>query len=181
MDRHRVLQRQAVAKLAGGVAGMVGGGLLVRWLGRTRTIRAAALTTAAAGVAMGLAAAFWSSPLVTQAYLLLYVMAHTLATIAFFATAMALLLEARGSRPVRALHGHRATSGTSRARPSMGSLVGVTTDAQALFVMALVPVAVALVTLRVDVDGHVARVEAFSGRAAPASPAALGARAAVAA
>ena len=46
----------AVAGLVGGLVGMIGGGLLVRWLGRARAIQAALLVLAGGGVAMGLRA-----------------------------------------------------------------------------------------------------------------------------
>ena len=140
--------------------------MLVTWLGRTRAIRVAALSTAAVGVAMGLAAAFWSSPLVTQAYLLLFVTAQTLAVIAFFATCMALCWK-RVAAVQFGLFMAVGNLGLMAGSALMGPLVEATTDAQALFAMAAVPVAVALLTLRVDVATHVASVEAFDGPAAP--------------
>ncbi len=156
----------AVAKLVGGVVGMVGGGLLVKWLGRTQAVRVAALTTAAIGAAMGLAAPFWSSLLLTQAYLLLFVAAQTLAVIAFFATCMALCW-----KPVAAVQFSLfmaiANVGFMAGAALMGPLVTALTDAQALFVTAVVPVAAALLLLRVDVPAHVARVSAFDAETAP--------------
>ena len=150
----------AVAKLVGGVAGMVGGGLLVSWLGRTRAIRVAALAVAAVGAAMGLAAPFWGSPLVTQAYLVLFVTAQTLATIAFFATCMALCWK-RVAAVQFGLFMAIANLGLMAGSALMGPLVEATTDAQALFVVAVVPSVVALLTLRVDVATHVDCVEAL--------------------
>jgi PAT family beta-lactamase induction signal transducer AmpG len=159
----------AVAKLVGGIVGMVGGGLLVKWLGRTRAMRAALFATAAVGVAMGLAAPLWSSPLVAQAYLLLFVTAHTLATIAFFATCMAVCW-----KPVAAvqfaLYMAISNVGLMVGSAMMGPLVASLTDAQALFVTAAVPVAAALLLLRVDVAAHVARVGALGVRADTATP-----------
>ncbi len=148
---------KAVATLVGGVAGMVGGGLLVSWLGRTRAIRVALFVVAGVGVAMGLAAPFWSSPLVMQAYLVLFVTAQTLATIAFFATCMALCW-----KPVAAVQFalFMAISNVGYALGSalMGPLVAAFTPVQVFFAMAAVPVVSALILLRVDVAAHVARV-----------------------
>lgn len=150
----------AVARLAGGLAGMVGGGLLVRWLGQARAVRATALSLAALMGAMGLAAPFWSSGPAVHAYLLLFTVAQTLANVAFFATCMALCW-----KPVAAVQFGLFMAvynvGYVVGSALMGPLVAVTTDVQALFATALVPVAVAIVTLRVDVAGHVARVEAL--------------------
>ena len=169
----------AVADLVGGVVGMVGGGLLVNWLGRTRAIRVAALTTAAVGVAMGLAASLWSSPLAVQTYLMLFTTARTLATIAFFVLCMALCWK-RVAAVQFGLFMAISNVGLMAGSALMGPLVEATTDAQALLVMAVVPVAVALLTLRVDVAAHVARVNAFDASpvddalpvpgAAPAAP-----------
>jgi PAT family beta-lactamase induction signal transducer AmpG len=161
----------AVAKLVGGVVGMVGGGLLVKGLGRTRAMRAALLGTAAVAVAMGLAAPLWSSPLVAQAYLLLFVTAHTLATIAFFVTCMAVCW-----KPVAAVQFSLfmaiSNVGIMVGSALMGPLVASLTDAQALFVTAAIPVAAAILTLRVDVAAHGARVEALDAEKArrPLSP-----------
>ena len=156
----------AVAKLAAGVAGMVGGGLLVTWLGRTRAMRVALLATAAVGVGMGLAAPFWSDPLVAQAYLVLFTTAHTLATIAFFATCMALCW-----KPVAAVQFSLfmaiSNVGIMTGSALMGPLVASLTGAQALFVTAVVPVVAVLILLRVDVEAHVAHVSAFDGETAP--------------
>ncbi len=150
----------AVAKLVGGVVGMVGGGLLVTWLGRTRAMRAGLLVTAAVAVAMGLAVPWWSHPLVAQAYLLLFSTAHTLATIAFFATCMALCW-----KPVAAvqfsLFMALSNVGLMAGSALTGPLVASLTDAPPLFVTAAVPVVAALLTLRVDVAAHVARVAAL--------------------
>jgi len=151
----------ALAKLVGGVVGMVGGGLLVKWLGRTGAVRVALLGVAAVGVAMGVAAPFWSSPLAGQAYLLLTATAQTLATIALFATCMALCW-----KPVAAVQFALFmvfyNVGLVAGSALMGPLVEALTDTQVLFTMALVPVAAALVMLRVDVVAHIARVAAFS-------------------
>ena len=156
----------AVAKLAAGVVGMVGGGLLVTWLGRTRAMRVALLATAAVGVGMGLAAPFWSDPLVAQAYLVLFTTAHTLATIAFFATCMALCW-----KPVAAVQFSLfmaiSNVGIMTGSALMGPLVASLTGAQALFVTAVVPVVAVLILLRVDVEAHVAHVSAFDGETAP--------------
>lgn len=159
----------AVAKLVGGVVGMVGGGLLVGWLGRMRAIRVAALTTAAVGVAMGLAAPFWSNPLAVQAYLLLFVTAQTLGVIAFFATCMALCWK-RVAAVQFGLFMAVGNLGLMAGSSLMGPLVEGATDAQALFVAALIPVAVALLTLRVDVAAHVARVDALDAAGTPVAP-----------
>ncbi len=150
----------AVAKLVGGGVGMVCGGLLVTWLGRTQAIRVAALTLVVVGVAMGLMAPFWGSPLVTQAYLLLFVTAKTLATIAYFATCMALCWK-RVAAVQFGLFMAIGNLGLMTGSALMGPLVEATTDAQALFAMAVVPVVVALLLLRVDVAAHVVRVNAF--------------------
>ena len=155
----------AVAKLVGGVVGMLGGGLLVSWLGRTRAIRVASLAVTAIGVAMGLAAPFWGSPLVVRAYLMLFVTAQTLATIAFFATCMALCWK-RVAAVQFGLFMAIANLGLMAGSALMGPLVEATTDAQALFVVAVLPVAVGLLTLRVDVATHVSRVEALGRPAA---------------
>ena len=155
----------AAAELTGGVVGMVGGGLLVTWLGRTRAIRVAAVALAVVGVAMGLAAPFWESTLVTQAYLVLFVTTRTLAMIAFFATCMALCWT-RVAAVQFGLFMAVGNLGLMAGSALMGPLVAATTDTQALFVMAVFPVVVALLTLRVDVATHAARVEAF-GEAEP--------------
>lgn len=167
----------AVAKLVGGVVGMVGGGLLVTWLGRTQAMRATLLATAAVGVAMGLAVPFWSSALVVEAYLLLFTAAHTLATIAFFATCMALCW-----KPVAAvqfgLFMAISNVGLMTGSAAMGPLVASLTDAQALFAVAAVPVAAVLVLLRVDVAAQVARLAALDvDLALPIPPGTAGLRA----
>jgi PAT family beta-lactamase induction signal transducer AmpG len=150
----------ATAKLAGGVVGMVGGGLLITWLGPTRTLRAALFLAAGVGVAMALSAPLWSTPLVAQAYLLLTAMALTLAVIALFATCMAMCW-----KPVAAVQFalFMATQnagyviGAALTGPAMESL----TDAQALLVAGAFSVVAALLLLRVDLAAHGARVEAL--------------------
>ena len=155
----------AVAKLVGGVVGMVGGGLLVTWLGRTGAVRVALIALAAVGVAMGLAAPLWSSPLVGQAFLLVLATVQTLATIAFFVLCMALCW-----KPVAAvqfaLFMVAYNVGLVAGSALTGLLMEALTDAQVLFTMALVPVAAALVMLRVDVAAHVVRVNAFDASTA---------------
>lgn len=147
----------AIAKLVGGIVGMVGGGLLVRRLGWTRAIGVALFVLASAGVGMGLASAFWSTPFVVQAYLLLAVTAQTLATIAFFATCMALCW-----RPVAAvqfaLFMAVANVGYIGGSAVMGPLVAALSPAQVFFALAAAPVTGATLLLRVDVAAHVARL-----------------------
>ncbi|PAP75452.1 MFS transporter [Rubrivirga marina] len=150
----------AVAKLVGGVVGMVGGGLLVRRLGWTGAVGGALLTLAAVGVGMGLAPALWGTALVVQGYLLLAVTAQTLATIAFFATCMALCW-----RPVAAvqfaLFMAVANVGYISGSGAMGLLVATLSPAQVFFALAAVPIAGATLLLRLDVAAHVARLAAL--------------------
>lgn len=150
----------AVAKLVGGVVGMVGGGLLVRRLGWTGAIGAALLALAAVGVGMGLVSALWAVAFVVQAYLLLAVTAQTLATIAFFATCMALCW-----RPVAAvqfaLFMAVANVGYIGGSAVMGPLVAALSPAEVFFALAAVPVLAATLLLRLDVTAHVARLAAL--------------------
>ena len=146
---------KAVGTLVGGIVGMVGGGLLVRWLGRTRAMRVSLYVLAGVGVAMGLAVPLWSSAFVVEVYLLLWITAQTLATIAFFATCMALCW-----KPVAAvqfaLFMALANVGLVSGAAVTGALVAALTPAQMFFAMAAVPVAAAVLLLRVDVAAHVA-------------------------
>jgi MFS transporter, PAT family, beta-lactamase induction signal transducer AmpG len=156
----------AVARLAGGVVGMVSGGLLVKWLGRTRAVRIALLATAAISVATGIAAPFWSYPLIAHAHLMLFTTAHTLATIAFFATRMALCW-----KPVAAvqfaLFMAISNLGLLAGSAVMDPLVWVLTDAQVLFATAGAPILAALILMHVNVDAHVAHVSVFDAETAP--------------
>ena len=156
----------AVAKLVGGGVGMVGGGLLVRWLGWTGAVRAALLVLGGLCVAMGVAAAAWSSPLVVQAFLLLFSTTLTLGTIAFFTTCMALCW-----RPVAAVQFAAfmavANVGYTTGAAAMGTLVAALAPAQVFFVLAAVPVVAVGVLGRVDVAAHVARLAALDAEAVP--------------
>ncbi len=151
---------KALGTLVGGVVGMLGGGLLVRWLGRAEAVRAALLALVVVAVAMALAAPFWSVALVVEAYLLLWMTAQTLATIAFFATCMALCW-----KPVAAvqfaLFMALANVGLVMGSALMGPLVATLTPPQMFGAMAVVPVVTAVLLLRVDVAAHVAHVAAL--------------------
>ena len=157
---------KALGTLVGGLVGMIGGGWLVRWLGRARAVRAALLVLVAVAVAMALAAPLWSTALVTAAYLLLWVTAQTLATIAFFATCMALCW-----RPVAgvqfSLYMAIGNVGLVTGSALMGPLVGALTPSQMFAAMAVVPVATAVLLLRVDVAAHVDRLAALDASPLP--------------
>lgn len=150
----------AVAKLIGGSVGMLGGGLLVAWLGRTRALCAALLVSAGTCAAMGLAPVLWSSAVVVQVYLILFVTALTLAAIAFFATCMALCW-----KPVAAVQFalFMAVSNVGLVSGSalMGPLEAALPPAQMFFAMAVLPIVAAVLLLRVDVPAQVARLDAL--------------------
>lgn len=150
----------AVAGLVGGVVGMIGGGLLVRWLGRARAIQAALLVLAGAGVVMGLGSSLWSSDLAIQAFVMLTVTARTLASIAFFALCMALCWKPVAAAQF-ALYMAISNLGIAGGAALFGPVEAVLSYEQVFFVFALIPF-VALMILRwVDLDTHVARVAAL--------------------
>lgn len=150
----------AVAGVVGGVVGMVAGGLLVRWLGRVRAIQAALFALAASGIAMGLGATLWSSDLAVQLFFMGSITVRTLSTIAFFALCMALCW-----RPVAAaqfaLYMAISNFGIAGGAALFGPLEAALAYEQLFFVFALIPLA-ALATLHfVDLNAHVARINAL--------------------
>ena len=150
----------AIAGVVGGVIGMVGGGLLVRWMGRTRAIQTALFVLAAFGVAMGLAASVWSSDIAVQGFFVLTVTARTLSSIAFFALCMALCWKPVAAAQF-ALYMAINNVGIMGGASLFGVLEGVLTYGQLFFVFALIPFVALTILHFVDLETHVARVEAL--------------------
>jgi PAT family beta-lactamase induction signal transducer AmpG len=153
----------AVAGVVGGVVGMVAGGLLVRWLGRVRAIQAALFALVASGIAMGLGATLWSSDLAVQLFFMGSITVRTLATIAFFALCMALCW-----RPVAAaqfaLYMAISNFGIAGGAALFGPLETALTYEQLFFVFALMPLVALAILHFVDLETHVARIDALNAK-----------------
>jgi PAT family beta-lactamase induction signal transducer AmpG len=151
----------AVAGVGGGVVGMVAGGLLVRWLGRVRAIQAALFALAVSGIVMGLGAKLWSSDLAVQLFFMGSITVRTLSTIAFFALCMALCW-----RPVAAaqfaLYMAISNFGIAGGAALFGPLETALTYEQLFLVFALIPLVALTILHFVDLETHVARVEALT-------------------
>lgn len=151
----------AVAGVVGGIVGMVAGGLLVRWLGRVRAIQAALFALAASGIVMGLGATLWSSDLAVQCFFMGSITVRTLSTIAFFALCMALCW-----RPVAAaqfaLYMAISNFGIAGGAALFGPLEAVLTYEQLFYAFALIPLTALVILHFVDLDAHVARIDALN-------------------
>ena len=147
----------ATANLVTGLLGMAVGGLLVRRLGRVRTLRAAFVTLAVTTALIGALPSWWTDPTWAAAAVFAYTLLRVFGSIAFFATAMALCWS-RVAATQYALYMAVSNLGTSLGSALLGPWQAMSSWPGVFWAMAgLLAVATALVSA-VYLDDHQKRL-----------------------
>jgi PAT family beta-lactamase induction signal transducer AmpG len=148
----------AFAGLVSGVAGLLFGGLIMKWLGRKWSLIYLLAALAIAAGLMGASAFWWKEMFVVKGFVLVIYLLRTLILITFFATAMAICWKPVAATQF-ALYMALGNLGISSGAALSGLLSGTLSYPQVLFVFSFLALVAIVLLTRISLKEHVEILE----------------------